>query len=37
VPDGPQSHGLAIYGSNTGRGDVRVPDGGPLSLRLLAD
>jgi mannan endo-1,4-beta-mannosidase len=37
VPPGPAAHGLAIYGANTGRGDVRVPDGAPLSLRLLAD
>jgi mannan endo-1,4-beta-mannosidase len=37
VPDGPQKNGLAIYGTNTGRGDAHVNDGGPLQLRLLAD
>ena len=37
VREGPAGHGLAIYGPNTGRGEGRVNDGGPLRLRLLAE
>ncbi|HEY3355334.1 MAG TPA: cellulase family glycosylhydrolase [Polyangia bacterium] len=37
VPEGAQANGVAIYGPNTGRGDTRVSDGGPLQLRLLAE
>jgi mannan endo-1,4-beta-mannosidase len=37
VLEGPRGNGVAIYGANTGKGDVRVPDGGPLQLKLLAE
>jgi hypothetical protein len=37
VPPGPDARGVAIYGPNTGKGEGRVRDGGPIQLRLLAD
>jgi mannan endo-1,4-beta-mannosidase len=34
VPDGPNAHGLAIYGPRTGKGDQHIEDAAPVTLRL---